>query len=262
MLWEREKAYVGARHVPCAIRIDVREPGANPSGRANKEKRREIVSCIKSAPPYGGGKVATRRAGRLFARADCSGQFGNDTTPEEIESRDVGSDSSLLARNRALDWILQFQDRSLLYCSLLWTLFKIKTLIVGVNAKIKDTLVWHTKSICFPLIQRCERTMGKAPARDKGASASGIRLSCRTPFPPNSLRFDDPALYFQLQTKTAKQTKHGVRYRTVYKCRICLKSFEKPSQLSRHLRVHTGEKPYKVGFRRIFQFWGRTWILT
>lgn len=32
----------------------------------------------------------------------------------------------------------------------------------------------------------------------------------------------------------------------MYKCTICLKNFQKPSQLMRHIRVHTGEKPFKV----------------
>lgn len=43
-----------------------------------------------------------------------------------------------------------------------------------------------------------------------------------------------------------KQTKRGAKHKTMYKCTICLKSFQKPSQLMRHIRVHTGEKPFKV----------------
>lgn len=43
-----------------------------------------------------------------------------------------------------------------------------------------------------------------------------------------------------------KQTKRGTKHKTMYKCTICLKSFQKPSQLMRHIRVHTGEKPFKV----------------
>jgi len=50
----------------------------------------------------------------------------------------------------------------------------------------------------------------------------------------------------QLQTKIMKQTKRGTKHKTMYKCTICLKSFQKPSQLMRHIRVHTGEKPFKV----------------
>lgn len=50
----------------------------------------------------------------------------------------------------------------------------------------------------------------------------------------------------QLQTKIVKQTKRGTKHKTMYKCTICLKNFQKPSQLMRHIRVHTGEKPFKV----------------
>lgn len=50
----------------------------------------------------------------------------------------------------------------------------------------------------------------------------------------------------QQQTKIVKQTKRGAKHKTMYKCTICLKSFQKPSQLMRHIRVHTGEKPFKV----------------
>lgn len=50
----------------------------------------------------------------------------------------------------------------------------------------------------------------------------------------------------QLQTKIVKQTKRGARHKTMYKCKICFKTFQKPSQLMRHIRVHTGDKPFKV----------------
>ena len=47
------------------------------------------------------------------------------------------------------------------------------------------------------------------------------------------------------QTKIVKQRKKGTSHKTMYKCKICSKSFQKPSQLGRHIRIHTGEKPYK-----------------
>lgn len=43
-----------------------------------------------------------------------------------------------------------------------------------------------------------------------------------------------------------KQTKRGPKHKTLHKCRICLKIFQKPSQLMRHIRVHTGERPFVV----------------
>lgn len=55
----------------------------------------------------------------------------------------------------------------------------------------------------------------------------------------------------QLQMKSSRQTRRGIRHRTAYKCRMCVKVFEKPSQLAKHIRVHTGEKPYKVFLKKI-----------
>ncbi|XP_043500967.1 zinc finger protein 236-like isoform X1 [Polistes fuscatus] len=51
--------------------------------------------------------------------------------------------------------------------------------------------------------------------------------------------------HYKLRTKIVKQTKKGTKHKIMYKCTICLKSFQKPSQLMRHIRVHTGEKPFK-----------------
>ena len=39
--------------------------------------------------------------------------------------------------------------------------------------------------------------------------------------------------------KKAVSTKHA------HSCEICTKSFKKPSDLVRHMRIHTGEKPYQ-----------------
>jgi uncharacterized Zn-finger protein len=82
-------------------------------------------------------------------------------------------------------------------------------------------------------------------AADKGRSTSGDALIAS--FSSGSRYFlIDGVSVPQLQTKTTKLTRRGIRHRTVYKCRLCLKAFQKPSQLVRHIRVHTGEKPYKV----------------
>ncbi|XP_015177319.1 PREDICTED: zinc finger protein 236-like isoform X3 [Polistes dominula] len=51
--------------------------------------------------------------------------------------------------------------------------------------------------------------------------------------------------HYKLRTKIVKQTKKGTKHKIMYKCTICMKSFQKPSQLMRHIRVHTGEKPFK-----------------
>lgn len=48
-------------------------------------------------------------------------------------------------------------------------------------------------------------------------------------------------------TLSAKVYKRAVRKGlTMHTCDICLKCFQKPSQLIRHRRIHTGEKPFKV----------------
>ena len=48
-------------------------------------------------------------------------------------------------------------------------------------------------------------------------------------------------------TLSAKVYKRAVRRGlTMHTCDICLKCFQKPSQLIRHRRIHTGEKPFKV----------------
>ncbi|UYV60384.1 ZNF236 [Cordylochernes scorpioides] len=39
--------------------------------------------------------------------------------------------------------------------------------------------------------------------------------------------------------------RHVLRDRFQYRCNVCNKSFLKPSQLDRHSRIHTGERPYK-----------------
>lgn len=55
-----------------------------------------------------------------------------------------------------------------------------------------------------------------------------------------------------------KHTKRGPTNRVIYKCKICLKMFQKPSQLMRHLRVHTGEKPYTVKKNNLLKGKGTT----
>lgn len=54
--------------------------------------------------------------------------------------------------------------------------------------------------------------------------------------------------FFQVKaTLSAKVYKRAVRRGlTLHTCDICLKCFQKPSQLIRHRRIHTGEKPFKV----------------
>ena len=45
-----------------------------------------------------------------------------------------------------------------------------------------------------------------------------------------------------METKSVKKQKHGSKE---HACNICQKAFQSSSKLSRHERVHTGEKPYE-----------------
>lgn len=68
-----------------------------------------------------------------------------------------------------------------------------------------------------------------------------------------SKRTDSPTTYVTLLDKTAGSTSrkyHAIKQRCIgnvrwYVCSFCPKEFKKPSDLIRHLRVHTQEKPFK-----------------
>ena len=60
---------------------------------------------------------------------------------------------------------------------------------------------------------------------------------------------------FQVKTSLQhrKHKRHFDRSVFSHKCDICHKQFQKPSQLLRHTRIHTGEKPYEVGVHLLIE---------
>lgn len=70
----------------------------------------------------------------------------------------------------------------------------------------------------------------------------------------NTVKLSEVSHDGSLKTYSVKLKKNGDS--RIYICKYCSKEFKKPSDLIRHMRIHTKEKPFKVSFSILFYFIG------
>lgn len=89
-------------------------------------------------------------------------------------------------------------------------------------------------------------------SKDHSKEHSAVRnqlklISTRRKRPTQKAAVTDPSVAGDSSSDPAVSTKSSRKEsKKKLMCAICAKRFEKPSQLNRHVRIHTGEKPYAV----------------